>query len=101
MGNSLCLCRALSIYEFKSDRLLGLDVIHEHCPSIIDTDSLKPMDTSELAPDCIVAGGVIYKESGDRAIVLGRPKTRAETIADSFPYMLPPTFDLHGDSIWT
>ncbi|MCO3991197.1 TIGR02444 family protein, partial [Pseudomonas aeruginosa] len=22
MGNSLCLCRALSIYEFKSDRLL-------------------------------------------------------------------------------
>ena len=24
MGNSLCLCRALSIYEFKSDRLLGL-----------------------------------------------------------------------------
>ncbi|PTU78748.1 TIGR02444 family protein, partial [Pseudomonas indoloxydans] len=23
MGNSLCLCRALSIYEFKSDRLLG------------------------------------------------------------------------------
>lgn len=25
MGNSLCLCRALSIYEFKSDRLLGPD----------------------------------------------------------------------------
>lgn len=25
MGNSLCLCRALSIYEFKSDRLLGID----------------------------------------------------------------------------
>jgi len=24
VGNSLCLCRALSIYEFKSDRLLGL-----------------------------------------------------------------------------
>ncbi len=24
MGNSLCLCRALSIYEFKSDRLLGV-----------------------------------------------------------------------------
>ncbi|MDO5907661.1 helix-turn-helix transcriptional regulator, partial [Pseudomonas aeruginosa] len=23
VGNSLCLCRALSIYEFKSDRLLG------------------------------------------------------------------------------
>ena len=23
MGNSLCLCRALSIYEFKSDRLLA------------------------------------------------------------------------------
>ncbi|WP_371042761.1 ATP-binding cassette domain-containing protein, partial [Pseudomonas aeruginosa] len=24
VGNSLCLCRALSIYEFKSDRLLGM-----------------------------------------------------------------------------
>jgi len=24
VGNSLCLCRALSIYEFKSDRLLGV-----------------------------------------------------------------------------
>lgn len=28
MGNSLCLCRALSIYEFKSDRLLGIDEVH-------------------------------------------------------------------------
>lgn len=27
MGNSLCLCRALSIYEFKSDRLLGIGLI--------------------------------------------------------------------------
>lgn len=27
MGNSLCLCRALSIYEFKSDRLLGYSLI--------------------------------------------------------------------------
>ncbi|HBP6380000.1 TPA: hypothetical protein L6A07_33055 [Pseudomonas aeruginosa] len=91
----------IDCYGDRKPLSLDLDVIHEHCPSIIDTDSLKPMDTSELAPDCIVAGGVIYKESGDRAIVLGRPKTRAETIADSFPYMLPPTFDLHGDSIWT
>ena len=27
MGNSLCLCRALSIYEFKSDRLLAVCVV--------------------------------------------------------------------------
>lgn len=33
MGNSLCLCRALSIYEFKSDRLLeaGFDGVELHC----------------------------------------------------------------------
>ncbi|MEN1648463.1 MSMEG_0572/Sll0783 family nitrogen starvation response protein [Pseudomonas aeruginosa] len=30
MGNSLCLCRALSIYEFKSDRLLGNEAFPGH-----------------------------------------------------------------------
>ena len=29
MGNSLCLCRALSIYEFKSDRLLAASLDFE------------------------------------------------------------------------
>lgn len=91
----------IDCYGERKPLSVGLDVVHEHCPSLIDTHSLKPMDTSELAPDCIVAGGVIYKECGDRAIVLGRPKTRAETIADSFTFLLPPTFDLHGDGIWT
>lgn len=90
----------IDCYGDRKPLSLGLDVIHEHCPSLIDIRSLKPMDTSELAPDCIVAGGLIYKERGDRAIVLGRPKTRAETIADSFTFMLPSTFDLHGDGIW-
>lgn len=42
MGNSLCLCRALSIYEFKSDRLLGS---YNH-PDIA-TAILKPFVSAE------------------------------------------------------
>ncbi|WP_162962036.1 hypothetical protein [Pseudomonas aeruginosa] len=90
----------IDCYGERKPLSLGLDDIHDHCPSLIDVDSLKPMDTSELSPDCVVAGGLIYKEVGESAIVLGRPKTRAEIIADSFAFMLAPTFELHGESIW-
>ncbi|HEJ4407734.1 TPA: hypothetical protein SL557_000011 [Pseudomonas aeruginosa] len=90
----------IDCYGARKPLSLGLDDIHEHCPRLVELRALKPMDTSELARDCIVAGGLIYKQSGERAIILGRPKTRAETIADSFTFMLPAAFDLHGDALW-
>jgi hypothetical protein len=90
----------IDCYGERKPLRLSLDEIHSHCPCLIDVSTLKAMDSSELAPDCVVAGGLIYKDVGESAIVLGRPKTRAEKIADSFAFMLAPTFELHGESIW-
>ena len=48
MGNSLCLCRALSIYEFKSDRLLGDKTIEENAIALDPYAVLTNGDPSQL-----------------------------------------------------
>jgi hypothetical protein len=40
VGNSLCLCRALSIYEFKSDRLLGLPTAEQRAQLQVSLQAL-------------------------------------------------------------
>ena len=74
--------------------------IHEHCPVLIDLPTLRPMDVSGLASDCVNTGLVIYKEDGNRAHLLGRPKTRLEKLAECRSVMPRVRFDLHGEVSW-
>lgn len=79
---------------------LGIDEIHAHCPMLVDVDALKPMDTSNLCSDCVNIGLLIYKENGSNAVLLGRPKTRLETMVDEFSSVPKFKFDLHGECFW-
>lgn len=72
----------------------------EHCPKLIDLESQRPMDTSGLASDCVNTGVLIYKQDGSRAHLLGRPKTRAEVLAEQYIVLPLPRFDLHGEFAW-
>ncbi|MGC3274793.1 diguanylate cyclase, partial [Pseudomonas aeruginosa] len=42
VGNSLCLCRALSIYEFKSDRLLGCVTVSIGVAAVLPSPGSSP-----------------------------------------------------------
>ncbi|MGP8713266.1 hypothetical protein ACT01C_14445, partial [Pseudomonas aeruginosa] len=48
VGNSLCLCRALSIYEFKSDRLLGNNMMEKISLPIPETHGFDIYDGKVL-----------------------------------------------------
>ncbi|MFL1449278.1 hypothetical protein ACI77O_12855 [Pseudomonas tritici] len=69
----------------------------DHCPRLVDTESLRPMDSSALASDCVNTGVLIYKQDGDRAHLLGRSKTKAEIIGEQVITTPLPPFSLHGD----
>ncbi len=79
---------------------LGISDIHDHCPVLIDHASLRPMETNDLACDCVNTGELIYKESNGRAVLLGRPMTRAEIVRDRMSFVVPVKFDLHGGVAW-
>lgn len=75
--------------------------IHAHCPVLIDIPSQRAMDIDNLAPDCVNTGLLIYKQTGDHAVLLGRPKTRAELVREAVAWMNPISFSLHGDCVWS
>ena len=59
---------------------LSLTDIHAHCPVLVNVQAQRPMSVGGLASDCVNAGILIYKQTGNHAVLLGRPKTRAEIV---------------------
>ena len=79
---------------------IGLGVIHEHCPRLIEVTTQRPYDAKGLASDCVNTGVLIYKQQGDRVTLLGRPMTNLEIANDRLSQVPRYKFELHGDCPW-
>lgn len=90
----------INCYGERKYLRLSLSDIHDHCPALINVESLKAIDTNALSPECVNTGVLVYRESGDSASILGRPMTRPDIVYASMGFMAPPKFELHGDCIW-
>lgn len=87
-------------YGDRKPLSIGIDDIHDHCPLLVDDASLRPMESCDLADDCVIAAGLIYKVSNSRGVLLGRCMTRAEIVRDRIRFVMPVKFDLHEGIAW-
>jgi len=90
----------LDCYGRKRPVNIGLGVIHEHCPRLIEVTTQRPYDAKGLASDCVNSGVLIYKQQGDRVTLLGRPMTNLEIANDRLSQVPRYKFELHGDCPW-
>ena len=90
----------LDCYGRKRPVNIGLGVIHEHCPRLIEVTTQRPYDAKGLASDCVNTGVLIYKQQGDRVTLLGRPMTNLEIANDRLSQVPRYKFELHGDCPW-
>ncbi|MCF5371912.1 hypothetical protein [Pseudomonas syringae] len=90
----------IDCYGERKILALAISDIYAHCPTLIDVTSQRAVDTSNLAADCVNTGVLIFKQTRNHAVLLGRPKTRAEIVKDQFFVMPSNPFDLYGDCMW-
>lgn len=74
--------------------------ILDHCPVVFDEAQLRPMEAEGLANDCIVSGGLVYKQDGDYAILLGRKQTTTEMVTSALQRALIPVRCLEPSLPW-
>jgi hypothetical protein len=79
---------------------LNMADLYAHCPVLVDVQAQRPMSDSGLASDCVNTGILIYKQTGNHGVLLGRPKTRAEIVNENLALIRPTRFSLHGDCFW-
>lgn len=74
--------------------------ILDHCPVVFDEAGLKAIETDGLADDCVVAGGLVYKQDRDYACLLGRKQTTDERVTSALQIALVPVRCLEPALPW-
>lgn len=80
---------------------IGIADVHDHCPVLIDKQALKRMEAESLASDCINTSGIIYKQRGDYATLLGRAMSGAEIADARLSDAIYPVLSLDGNFAWS
>jgi len=91
----------IDCYDEERPLTIGNSDVHDHCPVLIDKQTLRKLDASSLASDCVNAGGVIYKQCGDHATVLGRAMSSAEIADERLSHVIQPVLALEGNFAWS
>lgn len=91
----------IDCYDEKRPLNIGVTDVIDHCPVLVEEGALKPMPVDALAPDCVNVAGLIYKQDGEHATLLGRPEKPSDVATERLSHFMQPVMSLEPQFAWS